>query len=346
MIRPLVLVLVALAWPAAASAAPIRSAIFFYPWYSTATHDGGYAHWQQGSHTPPWDIGSVYFPARGAYSSADPHVLVAQMRDIRRARVDEVVELLVVDQRGRALALHDLLDLRAGEGGVEIQRVRPEEDDRLPMIRRIARREGLNLAIQLEPYRGRSIASIGQDLAYLRGLGIHDVYVYRSEDFPAEAWATLPLKLSGVRTFAQTSRIGFAAKAGFDGFYTYDILVYGGDKFARLCAEAHAVKLLCAPSVGPGYDAEQATGDPNVKPRDNGATYDTMWRAAVAAGADLVTITSYNEWSEGTQIEPAGHGGRYESYAGAYGLRGRAAPYAYLRATRRWTDRFRDVRRR
>jgi len=320
MIRPLVLVLVALAWPAAASAAPIRSAIFFYPWYSTAAHDGGYAHWQQGSHTPPWDIGSVYFPARGAYSSADPHVLVAQMRDIRRARVDEVVSSWW------------------GPGS--------PEDDRLPMIRRIARREGLDLAVQLEPYRGRSIASIGQDLAYLRDLGIHDVYVYRSEDFPAEAWATLPLKLSGVRTFAQTSRIGFAAKAGFDGFYTYDILVYGGDKFARLCAEAHAVKLLCAPSVGPGYDAEQATGDPNVKPRDNGATYDTMWRAAVAAGADLVTITSYNEWSEGTQIEPAGHGGRYESYAGAYGLRGRAAPYAYLRATWRWTDRFRDVRRR
>jgi len=320
MIRPLVLVLVALAWPAAASAAPIRSAIFFYPWYSTAAHDGGYAHWQQGSHTPPWDIGSVYFPARGAYSSADPHVLVAQMRDIRRARVDEVVSSWW------------------GPGS--------PEDDRLPMIRRIARREGLNLAVQLEPYRGRTIASIGHDLAYLRDLGIHDVYVYRSEDFPAEAWATLPLKLSGVRTFAQTSRIGFAAKAGFDGFYTYDILVYGGDKFARLCAEAHAVKLLCAPSVGPGYDAEQATGDPNVKPRDNGATYDTMWRAAVAAGADLVTITSYNEWSEGTQIEPAGHGGRYESYAGAYGLRGRAAPYAYLRATRRWTDRFRDVRRR
>src|SRR5947208_880148 len=211
MIRPLVLVLVALAWPAAASAAPIRSAIFFYPWYSTAAHDGGYAHWQQGSHTPPWDIGSVYFPARGAYSSADPHVLVAQMRDIRRARVDEVVSSWW------------------GPGS--------PEDDRLPMIRRIARREGLNVAVQLEPYRGRSIASIGEDLAYLRGLGIHDVYVYRSEDFPAEAWATLPLKFSGVRTFAQTSRIGFAAKAGFDGFYTYDILVYGGDQFARPFAE-------------------------------------------------------------------------------------------------------------
>jgi hypothetical protein len=78
-----------------------------------------------------------------------------------------------------------------------------------------------------------------------------------------------------------------------------------------------------------------------VKPREDGATYDSMWRAALAAHADVVTITSYNEWSEGTQIEPAGHGGRYQSYDGAYGLRGRAAQWAYVRATARWTSRLR-----
>jgi hypothetical protein len=58
------------------------------------------------------------------------------------------------------------------------------------------------------------------------------------------------------------------------------------------------------------------------------------------AGADIVTITSYNEWSEGTQIEPAGHGGRYESYSGTYGLRGRAAQRAYIMRTAYWTSRF------
>jgi glycoprotein endo-alpha-1,2-mannosidase len=76
-----------------------------------------------------------------------------------------------------------------------------------------------------------------------------------------------------------------------------------------------------------------------VKPRLDGATYDSMWAAALRAGADMVTITSYNEWSEGTQIEPAGHGGRYESYAGAYGLAGRASEWAYIRETARWTSR-------
>jgi hypothetical protein len=77
-----------------------------------------------------------------------------------------------------------------------------------------------------------------------------------------------------------------------------------------------------------------------VKPRLDGATYDSMWGAAVRAGADLVTITSYNEWSEGTQIEPAGHGGRYDSYDGTYGLHGRAAQRAYINRTAYWTSRF------
>ncbi len=90
--------------------------------------------------------------------------------------------------------------------------------------------------------------------------------------------------------------------------------------------------------MGPGYEAAAATGDTRVKPRLNGGTYDSMWRAANDAGADVVTITSYNEWSEGTQIEPAGHGGRYESYDGAYGLHGRAAARAYITRTKHWTQ--------
>ena len=76
-----------------------------------------------------------------------------------------------------------------------------------------------------------------------------------------------------------------------------------------------------------------------MKPRRNGATDDAMWRAALAARADLVTITSYNEWNEGTQIEPASsapHRG-YATYAGTYGVRDRDAAYAYLARTAYWT---------
>jgi glycoprotein endo-alpha-1,2-mannosidase len=302
-----------LAAPATAAAQPTRSAIFFYPWYSTPAHDGSYAHWQQGAHTPPLDISSAFFPYRGVYSSDDGKVLRAQMRDIRQAGVDEVVSSWW------------------GWGS--------PEDGRLLAVRRAARRDGLKVAVQLEPYDGRTIATIGTDLQHLREVGIRDVYVYRAADFTADAWASLNLRLTGLRVFAQTGLPGFAARGGFTGIYTYDIVTFGGEEFERLCSEAHAVGLLCAPSVGPGYDAEFATGDTHIKPREDGATYDSMWRAALGSGADLVTITSYNEWSEGTQIEPAGHGGRYQSYDGAYGLYGRAAAWAYVRRTAFWTTR-------
>ncbi len=313
--RTWVVLFLLLVLPARATAQPVRSAIFFYPWYSNPAHDGAWAHWQQGEHTPPLDIASVFFPARGPYSSSDLGVLRAQMRDIRAARVDEVVSSWW------------------GWGS--------PEDARLPAVRQVARRAGLEVAVQLEPYDGRTIESIGADLRHLREVGIRDVYVYRAADFTADEWASLNLHLTGLRVFAQTGLVGFAAKAGFAGVYTYDIVTYGGEKLDRICGEAHAVGLLCAPSVGPGYDAEAATGDPHVKPRDGGATYDSMWHAALLADPDLVTITSYNEWSEGTQIEPAAVRSDYESYNGAYGLRGRAAQRAYIRETARWTSELR-----
>jgi glycoprotein endo-alpha-1,2-mannosidase len=311
--RPLLALVLLLATPASAQAAP-RSAIFFYPWYSNANHDGQYVHWAQGGHAPPFDIGSAFFPMRGTYSSGDPRVLGAQMRDIAASGVDEVVSSWW------------------GRGS--------PEDERLPTVIRAAKRRGLEVAVQLEPYDGRTVDSVASDLAYLRTLGLRDVYVYRSGDFTAEEWSRVTRPPMGLRLFAQTNRVGFAASAGFAGFYTYDILLYDGAKFDRFCAQARSLRILCAPSVGPGYDASQATGDTRVKLRLDGATYDSMWGAAIRAGADMVTITSYNEWGEGTQIEPAGHGGRYESYDGAYGLHGRAAQRAYIARTAYWTSRF------
>jgi glycoprotein endo-alpha-1,2-mannosidase len=313
--RPLLALVLLLALPTSAAAAqpPARSAIFFYPWYSNPRHDGQYIHWAQAGHAPPLDIASAFFPMRGPYSSSDPRVLGAQMRDIADAGVDEVVSSWW------------------GRGS--------QEDQRLPSVMRAAKRRGLEVAVQLEPYPGRTIDSIAADLVYIRSLGVRDVYLYRTMDFTAEEWNRVTRQPTGLRLFGQTALVGFAARAGFAGFYTYDIVIYNAAKFDRYCKQARARGILCAPSVGPGYDALAATGDTQAKDRLFGATYDSMWSAALRAGADLVTITSYNEWGEGTQIEPAGHGSGYESYDGAYGLHGRAAQRAYVKRTAYWTSR-------
>jgi glycoprotein endo-alpha-1,2-mannosidase len=308
--------------PAGASPPPRQAltAIFFYPWYGTPDRDGSYGHWSEGGHLPPTDVGSNYYPDRGPYSSSDPAVLKAQMNDIAGAGVGQVV----VSWWGWG----------------------SPEDARLPAVIAAAQKAGLQVAVHLEPYETRTAETVEADLVHLDTLGVSDVYVYRPfETMTAEDWAPLTARHPDVRLFAQTTLVGQAAAAGFDGVYTYDVLAFDGGSFRRLCNQAHVAGLVCAPSVGPGFDARRAVGAERTKPRRGGATYDAMWKAAIAAQPDAVTITSYNEWSEGTQIESARVGPRvagftYATYSGAWGKRGKRACGAYLARTSYWTSVF------
>ncbi len=311
------LVIAYLAVPGLAQAGTV--AIFYYPWYGTPLHDGTWQHWSQNGHEPPTDVYSRYFPASGPYSSTDRGMVGRQMAEIAAAGVNEVV----ISWWGR--------------GSVE--------DTRLPIVLAAAKRDHLRAAVHLEPYDGRSPATVAQDLSYLASLGVRDVYVYHPLDFAAADWAPVTVqKPPSMRLFAGTELVGFAAAAGFNGFYTYDFVDYGGAKFVRLCDEAHARGLLCMPSVGPGYDGVRAGELSISRPRRNGATYDNLWKAAIASHPDGVTITSFNEWGEGTQIEPAAAKRGYLSYDGAWGLRGAAAQMAYLGRTAYWAARFQAVK--
>jgi hypothetical protein len=302
---------------------PAVVSAFFYPWFGSPV-DGGYAHWAQNGHAPPVDIASNYYPADGPYSSSNSAVIATQLSEAARAGIDE----LAVSWWGRG----------------------SKEDNVLPDVLAGAARTGMLIAAHIEPYNGRTVASVAADAAYLRSLGIRTIYVYQAfAGVDAADWAAAndAIHAEGVTTYAQTALVGQAAAGHFSGIYTYDTVTYGGRVLPRLCNEAHAVHLLCAPSVGPGYDARRAIGDPHVKLRRQGLTYDSMWHAALAAGADRITITSFNEWQEGTQIEPAiplrlGEY-RYVSYDGSWGLHGPAAENAYLTRTAYWANLFRTT---
>jgi glycoprotein endo-alpha-1,2-mannosidase len=310
--------------PAAARAAP-RVSIFYYPWYGTPARDGEWEHWLRPDGAGA-DIASTYYPARGLYSSSNDAIVRAQMHEIAATGVEEIVSSWW------------------GWGSAE--------DVRLPLVIREAHAAGLAVAVHLEPYLGRTAETVKNDIDHLRTMGITRFFVYRPFDIRIADWVGLRAAEPGIQLFAQTSLPGKAAAAKFDGMYTYDILLWGADTFPRLCAQAHRVSLVCMPSVGPGYDATHATDDLRVKSRRDGKTYDSMWSSALRSSADGVTITSYNEWHEGTQIEPARtHSGgsaasaTFESYDGAYGLSGRASENAYLDRTTYWAETFLRSRR-
>jgi hypothetical protein len=290
-----------------------RAAIFYYPWYATPVKDGRWAHWyveQDGASV----LSTPYLPVRGLYSSSNSRIVLAQMREIAATGVGTIV--------------------------VSWWGFDSPEHARLSLVQQAAERYGLEIAIHVEPYRGRTPARAAEDIASLhRDGGFTDFYVYDADRDAAADWAEALEPLEGVRVFGHTTLVGRAKASGFDGLYPYDVVTWNGTLFKRLCTQAHAAGLLCAPSVGPGYDARLATRHEAVRQRLNGMTYDRMWKTVLKANADVVTITSYNEWQEGTQIEPARVALGKPSYEGAWGKTGVAAQRAYLEATRRWTAR-------
>jgi hypothetical protein len=308
---------------------PVGSAIFYYPWYGGASDSPAWFHWHDNGHEPPDDLASNFYPARGPYSSKDVAVVRQQMAEIRDAGVDTIV----VSWWGKG----------------------SYEDQALPTIVNEARGAGLQVAIHLEPYLERTPDSTRDDvLALSNRYGISEYWIYLS-DGPQDPAAWVPLT-SGFPSFTfwaqghlRSNGLGgvfqtYAARAGFDGVYTYDPVHYSPADFRTFCSQARARKLRCSPSVAPGYDGRRGVPDPTVLSRSEGSRYDDSWTGAYASGADVVSITSYNEWHEGTQIEPAragvclANGFCYSSYEGAYGRTGALAESAYLGRTRFWTD--------
>jgi hypothetical protein len=304
-------------------------ATFFYPWYGTPAHEGIWRHWEQNGHTPPDDIGSDYYPSRGAYTSADPAVLDSQLAEIAGAGIDEIVTSWW------------------GQGSFE--------DQVLPLVVAAAKAHNVRVGVHLEPYVGRTAATVASDLVYLNSLGLNYIWLYEAMLLPASQLAPVFAQIPGDRVLGETGNIAavksgafadWAVSAGLTGIYTYDAVNYEAGDLVTFCARARARQLQCAPAVAAGFSALRATGSTVFKDRAGGATYNRRWMGAFGAHADVIAITSYNEWHEGTQIEPAvgkclGTGFCYLTYDGAYGLSGAAASNAYLAATGFWTSLYR-----
>ncbi|MFY9587401.1 MAG: glycoside hydrolase family 99-like domain-containing protein [Actinomycetota bacterium] len=68
---------------------------------------------------------------------------------------------------------------------------------------------------------------------------------------------------------------------------------------------------LFAATVSPGFDDQAARGTTNpIVPRGaNGERYAGTWKAALAAAPEWILVTSWNEWIEGTHVEPGAETG-------------------------------------
>ncbi|NGO74586.1 carbohydrate-binding protein [Streptomyces sp. YC504] len=315
--------------------------LFYYPWYGSPAVHGSWRHWPQGGHTPPEDIGADFYPALGPYDSGDMAAVVAQ-------------HMRWVKQSGAGVIVYSWW----GRGGYE---------DRLAKgVLDAAAKDGIKVAWHLEPYGDRTAASTVADIEYINATyGGHPAF-YRSaahggksafyvfESLRISDWSALDEVTDTSIVLAQTTDT--TKIAHFSGLYTYDGIAGAtapGWKQAGDYAKANG--LVWAPSVAPGYLDDRAVPG-NTTPtvdRANGAAYDKQWSnaldPAIGGSPSWVSVTSFNEWHEGSSIEPAdssppgGHG--YLTFDGAYGKAGEAAETAYLDRTAYWVGRFEGARR-
>ncbi|KAM4794764.1 glycoprotein endo-alpha-1,2-mannosidase-like protein [Rhinophrynus dorsalis] len=310
--------------------------IFYYMWYGNPKFNGNYIHWDhvmvphwdpkisasypKGRHSPPEDIGSSFYPELGPYSSKDPAVLEEHMRQLRTAAVG-------------VLVLSWYPPGTADENGEAVE-------DLVPLVLEAAQRYNIKVAFHIQPYKGRDDRTLHDNIKYIiDNFGSHAAfyryrtstgktlplfYIYDSYLTPPESWANL-LTLTGSHSVRNTPYdavfIGLLVEeghkhdiltAGYDGIYTY--FASNGFSFGSSHQNWKTIKSFCdtnnlmfIPSVGPGYidTSIRPWNNHNTRNRVNGKYYETSLQAALTVRPEIVSITSFNEWHEGTQIEKA-----------------------------------------
>ncbi|MCB9782865.1 MAG: alpha-mannosidase [Candidatus Omnitrophica bacterium] len=299
-----------------------RVHVHYYGWYGNPETNGHWSHWDHavtsksgpppGNHKPPEDIGSPFYPQLGLYSSQDPDTLKAHLEMIAKA----------------------------GIGVVNFSWWGPgNADDRaLELLFAEAAKKGMKVNFHIEPYPGRSAESVKENLGYLidkfKGSPalyrdadrdhLPMFYVYDSYLIPTEEWGSIlrsdsPNTIRGtehdaimIALYVNQKDKRLLTEGGFDGVYTYFAtkgFTEGStpDNWKEIRDWTHSLGKLFIPSVGPGYDdlPIRPWNKKNYREREGGDYYSTMFESAIEARPDFISVTSFNEWHEGTQIEPA-----------------------------------------
>lgn len=306
---------------------------FYYTWYGTPARHGRWVHWGR-VNPEQHDISeSTHYPARGAYDSHDPELIDWH-----------------IDQ-AKAHGLTGFIATWWGQGTFD--------DRAFVTVLDRAERKGFKLTVYWETAPGTGTGQVDQavrDLVYvLRRYGrspaflkVGDkpvVFVYGRVmgQMPLSAWPEVIQRARAeVGDFALVADGYSEAYARlFDGVHTYNICGWVQGKspealrqlsartFAENVALAKRHARISCLTIIPGYD-DTKIRKPGLKAdRQNGQTYRVLWEEALRADPDWVLITSWNEWHEGSEIEPSWeHGDQYLKITAQYAPQFRATPFS------------------
>jgi hypothetical protein len=282
---------------------------FYYAWYDQAT----------------WSSGKVPDVPSEPYVSANPEVMARHIDQAKGAGIDAFVLNWWGQGNQTEKNLKALLDQAAQKGF----RVAVDLDLNSPFMKGTG-----SYAQNLQHLHTVHAAHP----AYLRYNGRPVVFFYNVSRLPAGTWQSLRDQADPQRQalwIAEGTDLSY--QSVFDGHHLYSItwpnrippnqtLTKWGDR-VRAYNRDHGTAKLWVATVMPGYDDRKARpGSGFARSRDGGDYYRQCWQAAIASRPHWIIINSFNEWPEGSYIEPS-----------------KAFGNLYLELTREWSDRFRSA---
>lgn len=262
---------------------------FYYAWYDQKI----------------WDSGQVGDQPAQRYASSDAATIARQVEQAQAAGIDAFVQSWYGPQTANNQTetnFRTLLDVAAQRGfraAVDFETYGPFFPD---------------LGSVIEALR-TLLATHAQHPGYLRYAGKPVIFFWKQERFSVDTWAAVRAQLDPERAslwIAEGTDLSYLSV--FDGHHLYNI-AWSSDPTRTLADWASRVRRyesqnnvqrLWVATVMPGFDESRTgTASPIVRGRQDGAFYRQTWTAAMASRPDWIVITSFNEWVEGSMIEPS-----------------------------------------
>lgn len=293
-----------------------RVLAFHYVWYGTPFGPAGlWRGWpggrREGRYNPDLVFGgkrmvdSPNYPLDGPYDSLDPVVIERQFRELEHAGVDGSI----VSWWGIGDYSDRVLDALVDKAEGSDYRITLYYET--PMVKR---RKGEHTEAEciFDDMKCILDRHAHKD-AWLKVDGRPVIVIYVVDTYPLAVWQEVKdgLKKEGYDPFFLGDTFDLEALSVMDGLHTYNPvgrLVRGEDltaTYRQVAAGVHSEGKLFAATVLPGFDDRKIRTPGTFLARENGGCYNKTWHAALACDPEWVLITSWNEWHEGSEIEPS-----------------------------------------
>ncbi|MCS7238918.1 MAG: glycoside hydrolase family 99-like domain-containing protein [Thermoguttaceae bacterium] len=305
---------------------------FYYPWYGNPEKPGGSGRW---SHWRDVDVAakkigsSTNYPLLGAYDSHDPNTI----RQHCRWTVEAGIHGWIVSWWGHGDFSDQALEKILATVGPLIRITVYYETVPNPKTPASATKDIVRLLRKYGDHP-RWLRVNGKPVVFVYGRAIGEIGVKGWQEVVAAVRQEYP---QGV--FFQGDRFSAEAAQVFDGLHTYntagqlrgksleEVRAWCRETYPRWVKLAREAGKSVALTVIPGYDDTKIRKPGLAVDRFDGQSYGIQWEEAIAAQPDWVLITSFNEWHEGSEIEPSLEHGQ-----------------KYLELTRQWATQFAPLR--